>query len=203
MHNKTKKYEMTITNYIPICDGIVLIMKPLVEVVIHDLTSDTICYINGNLSKRKIGDPSLLEIKDFEPDIDKIVYPKLSFDGRLIKSISIPVERKWLICINCDTSIFNQMKNLSEIFLNHDNINKPESLFKNDWQERLHVVIHNFLREKNWNFNDLNTPKNKELIKHLFDIGVFAEKNAANYVAQVLKLGRATIFKYLKELRNL
>ena len=194
---------MTISNYIPLCNAVVLLMKPLVEVVIHDLASDTICYVNGNLSKRKVGKPSLLETKEFEANIDKIIYPKINFDGRLIKSISIPVENKWLICINCDISIFNQMKNLGEIFLNHDKINKPESLFKNDWQEKLHIAIHSFLREKNWNFNDLNAHKNKELIKHLFDIGAFAEKNAADYVAQVLKLGRATIFKYLKELRSL
>ena len=85
---------MTISNYIPLCNSIVTLMKPLVEVVIHDLASDTICYINGNLSKRKSGDPSLLKTKEFEVNIDKIIYPKINFDGRLIKSISIPVESK-------------------------------------------------------------------------------------------------------------
>ena len=30
----------------------------------------------------------------------------------------------------------------------------------------------------------------------------FKEKNAADYVAKVLGLGRATVFKYLKEWRN-
>ncbi len=193
---------MTISNYIPLCNSIVMLMKPLVEVVIHDLASDTICYINGNLSKRKSGDPSLLKTKEFEVNIDKIIYPKINFDGRLIKSISIPVESKWLICINCDISVFNQMKDLGEVFLNQDEINKPESLFKNDWQERLHIAIHTFLDKKKWNFDDLNASKNKELVGYLFTIGAFAEKNAADYVAHILKLGRATIFKYLKELRD-
>ncbi|MFK7968251.1 MAG: PAS domain-containing protein [Rickettsiaceae bacterium] len=126
---------MIISNYIALCNFIVILMKPLVEVVIHDLTSDTIYYINGNLSNRKLGDPSLLKIKNFETDINKTIYPKINFDGRLVKSISIPVENKWLICINCDVSIFNQMKNLGTVFLNQDETSKPENLFKNDWQE--------------------------------------------------------------------
>ncbi len=37
---------------------------------------------------------------------------------------------------------------------------------------------------------------------YLFDIGAFHEKNAADYVANVLNMGRATIFNYLKEFRK-
>ena len=193
---------MIISNYIALCNSIVILMKPLVEVVIHDLTSDTIYYINGNLSNRKLGDPSLLKIKNFETDINKTIYPKINFDGRLVKSISIPVENKWLICINCDVSIFNQMKDLGTVFLNQDETSKPENLFKNDWQERLHIAIHTFLNKKKWHFDDLNSSKNKELVEYLFTIGAFDEKNAVDYVAHILQIGRATIFKYLKELRN-
>lgn len=101
---------MNISTYTPLCDSMVLLLKPLLEIVIHDLSSGTIYYINGDLSKRKVGDPSLLEPEEFEENIDKIVYLKINFDGRLIKSISVPLEDKWLICINADISIFNQMK---------------------------------------------------------------------------------------------
>lgn len=161
----------------------------------------TICYIRGNLSQRQIGDPSLLEPDELEEGIDKVVYPKINFDGRLIKSISVPIENQWLICINADVSIFNQMKSLGEIFLNAPQINKPESLFKNDWQEKLHKAIHTFLQKQDWKFELLNTRQKKAIVKHLFDCGAFEEKNAANYIAQVLHIGRATIFKYLKDWR--
>ncbi|MCX7343389.1 MAG: PAS domain-containing protein [Proteobacteria bacterium] len=193
---------MYISNYTPLCDAIVLLMKPLVEIVIHDLKSGTISYINGNLSKRKVGEASLLEPNTFEENIDKIVYPKINFDGRLIKSISVPIENKWLICINCDASIFNQMKNLGELFLNVKQENQPKSLFKSDWQENLHVTVHDFIQKNSWSFDELNNHQKKEITKYLFDCGAFTEKNAANYVAHVLGLGRATVFKYLKEWRN-
>ena len=57
---------MNISQYIPLCDSIVLLMRPLIEVIIHDLVSGKIYYINGNLSKRKVGDSSLLAPGEFE-----------------------------------------------------------------------------------------------------------------------------------------
>ncbi len=201
---------MPLSPYIPLCKALVLLMKPLVEIVIHDLKSGTICHIEGSLSVRKVGDPSLLDPSELEKNIDKIVYPKLNFDGRLIKSISVPIEDKWLVCINCDVSIFTQIQNLSQKLLGMSEPSnsgletslRPESLFKNDWQERLHIAIHSHLREKGWVYEDLNGRQKKEIAKHLFDINAFYEKNAADYVATTLSLGRATVFKYLKEWRQ-
>ena len=108
---------MNILHYIQICDSIILLMQPLIEVIIHDLVSGKIYYINGNLSKRKVGDLSLLEPGEFEKNIDQIVYPKINFDGRLIKSVSVPVDNKWLICINADASVwsFSYLKPSSSI----------------------------------------------------------------------------------------
>ncbi len=193
---------MNISQYISLCDSIVLLMRPLVEVIIHDIVSGKIYYINGNLSKRKVGDSSLLAPGEFEKNIDQIIYPKINFDGRLIKSISVPINNKWLICINADASVFSQMKNLGEVFLNTIKESQPKSLFKNDWQEKLHVAIDDFLKKQGLKFDELNHFQKKILAKHLFDLGAFAEKNAADYVANILGLGRATIFKYLKEWRN-
>ena len=63
-------------------------MDPLIEVVIHDIKKNKIIYINGRLSGRKAGDPSLLDQEGLD-SIDQIVYPKINFNGRLVKSISI------------------------------------------------------------------------------------------------------------------
>ena len=189
----------TVTAYIPLCNALVTLLKPLVEVVIHDLQTNTICYIEGTLSKRKVGDPSLLNKQDLEEDLDKIVYPKLGFDGRLIKSISIPVEKRWLICINCDVSIFNQMQTISQAFLTVSQRSGPKSLFKNDWQEKVHQSIHLFMTRHNWSFEHLTGSQKKEVVHHLFVQGAFEEKNAASYIAKILSMGRATIFNYLNE----
>lgn len=188
-----------LSNYIPICDAIVRLMDPLIEVVVHDINQNRIVYIHGKLSKRKVGDASLLDADELK-HIDQIVYPKVNFDGRLIKSVSLILEGKYLLCINCDISIFNKMQELSSVFLQM--CNQPQSLFTNDWQEKLHVSIHAYLQNHNLSFDHLSQSDKKALAKHLFDLGAFHEKNAADYVAKVLGLGRATVFKYLKEWRN-
>ncbi|MBM4222521.1 MAG: hypothetical protein FJ161_01780 [Gammaproteobacteria bacterium] len=190
---------MNLSNYIRICDAIVQLIEPLAEVVIHDLDKNIIKYINGNLSKRKTGDASLLDITSLN-NIEKIVYPKVNFDGRLVKSISVLLEEKYLLCINCDVSIFNKMQEISNVLLQMGN--PPESLFTNDWQEKLHVTIHSYLENHHLLFDQLSFSDKKKLSKHLFDLGAFQEKNAADYIAKILQLGRATIFKYLKEWRN-
>ena len=190
---------MMLSNYIPICDAIVQLMVPLVEVVIHDINQNSIVYINGKLSKRKVGNASLLDTEELK-HIDQIVYPKVNFDGRLVKSISVILEGKYLLCINCDISIFNKMQELSSVFLQMGN--QPQSLFTNDWQEKLHVSIHAYLQNHNLSFDHLSQNEKKALAKHLFDLGAFHEKNAADYIAKVLGLGRATVFKYLKEWRK-
>lgn len=190
---------MILSSCILICDAIVRLMDPLVEVVIHDIAKNSIAYINGKLSNRVVGEASLLDAEGLD-NVDQIVYPKLNFDGRLVKSISIILEGKYLLCINCDVSVFNKMQELSGSLLQMGN--KPQSLFANDWQEKLHVSIHSYLQDHNLSFNYLSQSDKKSLTKYLFGLGAFQEKNAANYVAKVLQLGRATVFKYLKEWRK-
>ena len=65
------------------CDAIMFLMDPLIEVVIHDLAKNSITYINGKLSDRKVGDSSLLDQRDLN-NLDHIAYPKINFDGRLV-----------------------------------------------------------------------------------------------------------------------
>ncbi|MFA6303660.1 MAG: PAS domain-containing protein [Legionella sp.] len=189
---------MTLSRYIPICNALVLLLKPLVEIVIHDLESERICYIDGNLSQRRIGDSSLLDLDALESNLDQITYPKINFDGRLVKSISVSVEDNLLICINCDVSVFAQMNQLSQCLLLSTQPDIPESLFKNDWQEKLHHVIHSYLNEKSWHFDSLTQKQKKEVVYYLYQQEAFQEKNAADYIANALDLGRATIFNYLR-----
>lgn len=189
---------MAISPYIPLCDAIVQLFSPLVEVVIHDIESDLIVYINGSLSVRQVGDSALLDKEDLNT-LDQIVYPKINFDGRLVKSISVRLEDKWVLCLNCDVSIFSALQGLSSALLKGTSNAQPKSLFQNDWQEKVHVSVHEYLQQHHLSFDHLTNAHKKRLVLHLLSLGAFQEKNAADYVAKVLNLGRATVFKYLKE----
>lgn len=192
---------MTLSKYTQICDAIVTLIGPLIETVIHEIDTNTIIYINGALSQRKVGDQSLLDTKNLN-DIEKITYPKINYDGKLVKSISVVLENKWVLCINYDISLFSKMQNLSLAILQNDVSTQPKSLFVNDWQDKLHISIHSYLQRKNLSFDLLSNQDKKAIAQHLFELGAFHEKNAPDYVAKILKLGRATIFKYLKEWRQ-
>lgn len=193
---------MPFIQYIPLCNAMVLLLEPLVEVVIHDLQSGRICHIAGYLSQRNIGELSLLEQDALENNLAEITYPKINFDGRLVKSISVRVEDNLLICINCDVSVFSQMHRISQSLLMPTQPAMPDSLFKKDWQEKLHHVIHAWLDEKAWHFDSLTQKQKKELVYYLYQHEAFTEKNAADYIAKALGMGRATIFNYLKSWRQ-
>jgi predicted transcriptional regulator YheO len=60
--------------------------------------------------------------------------------------------------------------------------NQLQSLFINDWQEKLHVSTHAYLQNHNLLLDHLSQSDKKALAKHLFDLGVFHEKNAAVFV---------------------
>ncbi|HJK86386.1 MAG TPA: helix-turn-helix domain-containing protein [Candidatus Megaira endosymbiont of Nemacystus decipiens] len=192
---------MTLSNCIAVCDAIVLLMDPLIEVVIHDITENNIIYLNGNLSNREVGELSLLEQNACD-DIKNVVYQKTNFDGRLVKSISVKLEEKYLLCINCDVSIFSKIKELSSILVQKNISKQPKSIFFNDWQEKLNVTVNSYLQNSNLSLDKLRQQEKKALAKYLFKLGAFKEQNAATYVAKTLGLGRATIFKYLKEWRS-
>lgn len=191
--------------YITFADSLVQLMQPLVEVVIHDLETQTVAYITGKISKRQVGDPSLLEkeTEDWENEVENVVYHKLNHDGRLIKSTTIPIKDKdkviALMCINYDISLFQEMQKISATVLSKPLDEQPKALFKNDWQERIHIALHKILSEKDKKIKNLTFEEKKEIIHFLYLMGAFKGRNASDYVAQILEMGRATVFKYLKE----
>ena len=188
---------MNLSEYIIFADGIVTLMNPLVEIVIHDIATDKIIYINGSLSDRKVGDASLIASHDLE-NINGIVYSKINFNGKLIKSISVLIEKKYLLCINCDISFFNAMHDMSALFLQKTKTS-AHSLFVNDWQEKIHTVVHNYINSNKITFTAMKNKDKKAVVKYLYNNGALNEKNAADYIAKILNMGRATVFNYIKE----
>ncbi|MCB6185103.1 PAS domain-containing protein [Leeia sp. TBRC 13508] len=204
--SKTK--NELLETYIPIADAISSLFFPNVEVVLHDLASQEVVYISNNLSKRKIGDPAGLDAIGFTPDAKVIgPYEKLNWDGKKIRSVSVVArnanaEPKLLICINMNVSVFEEARNALDLFLSITKVQpQPESLFKDDWQERINTFLHHWLKENQSSLSTLSQAQKRELVSALYAEGAFHAKHSAEYIANVLSLGRATIFKYLKALR--
>ena len=78
---------------------------------------------------------------------------------------------------------------------------QPEVLFRDDWQERINTFMHRWLQERQLALNTLSRQHRKELVEALYAEGAFNGKSATHYIANVLGLGRATVYKYLQTLK--
>lgn len=197
-------------NYRVIADAIATLFFPHAEVVLHDLRTQKVDYIANNISKREIGDDAALEdLLSGEVDERTIgPYEKLNWDGQKIRSVSnvlrnaqgVPIA---VLCINLNISLFENAKAALDLFLSPSKlIPQPDALFRDDWQERINTFLHNWLRQRQLGLNVLTREHKRELVEALHSEGAFKGKSAANYVANVLNMGRATVYKHLKEIKS-
>jgi D-arginine utilization repressor len=206
---KSTTDKSLLDRYRGIADGIAALLFPFAEVVLHDLASQTVTYIANNLSKREIGDDSALE--EFEArTIENVMgpYEKTNWDGRRMRCVSVLVpgdspDPMGVICINLNIAAFHDVKHVLDLFITGAGlVRPPEELFKDDWQERVNTFLHAWLRERQRALNSLTQEHKRELVEALYVEGAFNGKSAANYVASVLDMGRATVYKYLKQMRG-
>ncbi len=201
--------DLLLTRYAPIADGIATLFFPYVEVVIHDLRDQTVLYLANNLSKREIGDDSALEEIDHSAR-ERVIgpYEKLNWDGRKMRCVSIVLfddrgQPAGMICINFDIAVFEDVRSALDLFIKGAGVvAQPEELFRDDWQERINTFLHGWMRERQIGLNALTRDHRRELVEALYAEGAFRGKSSANYVAKVLGMGRATVYKHLKQLKE-
>ncbi|HVI57143.1 MAG TPA: PAS domain-containing protein [Luteibacter sp.] len=196
--------------YVPVADAIATVFKPHAEVVIHDLGSGTIRHIANRMSPRKAGDDSLAELDDLGSLEDPVIgpYPKTNADGRSLKSITAVLRdnrRKpvGLLCINVDVSMFEAMQAISKDFLRFaETAPRPAALFRNDWREEINDIVGRFLGEHGTTLAGMSIVEREALVTLLEDRGLFDVRHAATYIARLLGLSRATLYKTLKAVRE-
>lgn len=205
----TTEQDKVMQNFRAIADAIATLFFPHAEVVLHDLRTQTVDYIANNLSKRSLGDDSSLEDM-LDGDVSEVnigPYEKLNWNGQKIRSLSTVLHdhkghRLAVLCINLNISMFEAAKAALDLFLSPSKlIAQPDALFRDDWQERINTFLHAWLRERQLSLNLLTRDHKRELVLALHAEGAFKGKSASNYVANVLGMGRATVYKHLKELK--
>jgi len=191
--------EREIAQYQTVAKAIVELMHPFVEVVIHDLRSGEIAAIYNPFSGRKVGEPSLI---DFEEGVD--VYPaylKPGSKGERIKSTTASIRDEAgrviaLFCLNFDLSFLDRLKlNLDSFLSASDQL--PAELFAKDWRERIHQFLHQYGKAQGVRIDALGPGERRELVADLKEAGALEPKRAVEYLAHLLGVSRATLFKDL------
>lgn len=201
---------MTLENYKAIADSIALLLYPHAEVIVHELHSQTVVHIANNFSRRKLGDDSAIdhELDDVLGGTNLGPYEKLNWNGQKIRSISTVLRNsqgdpEYLMCINLNVSVLEQARVALDAFFQMSRlVPQPDSLFRNDWQERINTFLHAWLQERSLSLQTLQMKDKRSLVQALYAEGAFEGRSGADYVANVLSMGRATVYKYLKELKG-
>ncbi|MFD7284140.1 transcriptional regulator [Streptomyces sp. NPDC059862] len=183
----------------------------LCEVVLHDLRDpeNAIRAIENNLSGRQVGDSAtelgLARIAD--PDYPSVIqnYPNQFPDGRPVKSTSIGIkntEGEYIaaLCLNLDVSVLSPvtlaLSNLVATDTEHRE--QPLETLRDRNARELRQEVEARAAERAATPRSLGREDKKELVRQLQRDGYFDSRDAAQIIADLLGVSRATVYNYAK-----
>lgn len=208
MNNQQIAIHPNIAALVPMLEGVVKLLHPFAEGAIHDLQAGKIIALYNNISRRKIGDVSVVaelgvDSKDF-PDVFEPYY-KTNWDGKNLKCASVTIRDDTgkpigLICLNFDTTVFENMNLNLEAFLNLKTSGlNPVEQFADNWKQQVMAFINDYALKHNVALRALNKKEKRDLVRELYDHGSFNYRDSAAYIAKILDVSRTTIYNYLKD----
>lgn len=193
-----------------IADAIATLFHPQVEVVVHDAATGRIAHISNALSKRRVGDDSLMSEDHLLRDVKTLSapYEKTNWNGHRMRSITVALRTASgkplaYLCINHDREALLAAKDaLATLLASSNDSAAPVALFEIDWREQINEFVSNYFRERSLTRSGIRARDLDELIKALARRGFFDIRTAAPYIARVLGCSRAALYARLKSIRN-
>jgi predicted transcriptional regulator YheO len=183
----------------------------LCEVVLHDLRDPqhAIRAIENNLSGRRTGDSAtelgLARIAD--PQYPSVIqnYPNRFPDGRPAKSTSIGIKNSAgdyiaALCLNLDVSVLSPvtlaLSNLVATDTEHRD--QPLETLRDRNARELRQAVEALAAERGGTPRSLGRDAKKALVRQLHRDGYFDSRDAAQAIADLLGVSRATVYNYSK-----
>jgi len=183
----------------------------LCEVVLHDLRDPehAIRAIENNLSGRQVGDSAtelgLARIAD--PQYPSVIqnYPNQFPDGRPAKSTSIGIKNSAgeyiaALCPNLDVSVLSPvtlaLSNLVATDTEHRE--QPLETLRDRNARELRRAVEGLAAERGGTPRSLGREGKKALVRQLHSDGYFDSRDAAQTIADLLGVSRATVYNYTK-----
>jgi len=202
-----------IEKFIPIVKGISKTFGKNCEVVLHefkDLKNSIVAIENGHVTGRDLNSPmtkiSLEKVREGTVGSDIINYSEKNIDGRVLKSSTMFIkndEGKFIgcLCINIDITDFIAAKNvINDIMrIGETDTEKPS-------KNKVNIILSDIVKDT---INELGRPiiylsKDEKvlIVKKLDHQGAFLIKGAIDYVAEILRVSKYTIYNYLDEIKG-
>ena len=200
-----------LSTYFPIATGFAKLFSPHVEVVIHDLRTNTIAFIANPISKRKVGDSSLGDqFPEAVVNDAEVIgpYRKVNRDGRNLRSITSVIRDNRskaiaVMCVNFDVTpletIAEQVKVLA--FL-PGSLEPSAPFFHDNWRQALERAVEQQETSCGKSIRALDTNGRAEFVLALERAGLLSVRNAPGIVADRLGISRAALYKYMKAVRS-
>jgi len=186
------------------------------EVILHDLShvESSIVIIEGNVTRRKIGGPAtdylLKLLREGGDGADNSVnYKTVLPDGRILRSSTIFIRDEQgkiigSLCFNQELTDYIVAKNLIEesTAFGQTEIEPPRETFAQDIGEVMESVVDAEVSLLQKPVAYMQKEDKLGIVARLEQKGVFAIKNAVEFVADSLGVSNFTIYNYLKEVRG-
>jgi predicted transcriptional regulator YheO len=183
----------------------------LCEVVLHDLRDPrhAIRAIENNLSGRRVGDSvtelGLARIED--PGYPSVIqnYPNQFPDGRPAKSTSIGIKNAAgeyiaALCLNLDVSVLSPVTLALSNLVATDTEHREQALetLRDRNARELRQAVEELAAERAATPRSLSREDKKALVRQLHHDGHFDSRDAAQTIADLLGVSRATVYNYTK-----
>ena len=202
----------------PIIAPLARALAPRTEVELHDLTKmpGTIAAIGGNITGRSIGGPATdLGLRTFSSGWNDhlIGYRTETNDGLPMRSSSIFFQASSgravvCLCLNTDVSEVVRaqelLRGLSAITTIDPSLRTdemPAEKFPASVDDLAQGILAEAVTEIGIPVQAMKKRHKVEVVRHLRDRGFFTMREAAPIAAQLLGVGRHTIYNYLNEIR--
>jgi predicted transcriptional regulator YheO len=183
-------------------------LAPLVEVVLHDLTTpeQSVVAISNNLSGRQVGDAAtemgLARLSD--PGFPEVVanYPNRFPDGRPVKSTSIGLKNSAgeyvaAVCLNMDVSLLGAVTaGLGQLMQTGAAAPLPESLAPRSG-DGVRAALERYAAARNTTPIGMTLAQRRDAVRELAESGHLNLRHALAEVARTLGVARSTVYTYL------
>lgn len=190
------------------CEAIATLLQPHVEVVLHDLATESIVAIWNPSSGRAPGDPSLLDDlpESWRERPVQGPYRGVLGGGREVGSVTALVRdargrARGLLCLNLDrTPLLDVATALARVGAPLEQ--RPPELFDRDWREQIALAVDERCRQLGRRPTALTRDERLAVVAELDRRALFSTRNAAAHAARALGVSRATVYALLKEVRR-
>lgn len=205
----TRKPDPPLAAYFAVADAIALLFKPHVEVVVHDLRSMTIAHIANPFGKRKAGDSSRDERFPDKTLEQPVIgpYRARGADGRNMRSVTAVLRQgrspaHGMLCINFDVALLERVQDSLAALAFLPAPPEPQTFFHDSWRQALEQIVARHEAATGMSAMALDAAGRRALIVQIHEARILDVRNAAPAVASRLGISRASLYKYLRELRD-